>query len=111
MKRDPYSAPFNFEAIPHWLAPDLNDATKEINYRGLKFIAVNTLSVAVNFLLCAIPVGIYLYFYRVNELHIVISTIKWWLILSIPWGVMVGLAAWWDFTRAHRKLAKEKANK
>lgn len=111
MKPDNNAPPFNVDAIPLRLMPDLWDEKKTIRYRGLMFITLYTLSITINFLLFFIPIGIYVYIGGTNGLYMVVATIKWWLILSIPMGVIGGLAAWWDFTRACRKLAKEKANK
>ncbi len=108
MKPDNNFPPFHADAIPLRLLPDLWDETKILKYRGLKFIALYTLSMAINFLLVFIPIGIYVYFGRINGLHMVVATIKWWLIISTPCGVLMGLAVWWDFTRECRKLAKEK---
>lgn len=108
MKRDPTSAPFNFEAIPHWLEPELWDETKCVQHRGLKFIGLYTLSAAINSLIVFVPIFIYVGADGFKGVSVWWVIPMWWLLLSTPWGILIGLLSWWDFTRACRKLAKQK---
>ncbi len=107
MKPDsnPPGIPFNVDAIPVWLKPDLWDETKVVRCRGLLFILLYTLSVAVFVGIIAIPVGIY------KGIHAAGTTALVWLAFSLPGGILVGLAVWWDFVRGCRRIAAEAANK
>jgi hypothetical protein len=96
--------PFNFDAIPLWLKPDLWDETKAVRCRGLFFVALYTLSAAVFVAIIAVPVGIY------KGKHMIGTTALIWLAFSFPGGILLGLAAWWDFVRASRKIAAEAAS-
>ena len=106
MKPDSNSpgVPFNFDAIPLWLKPNLWDETKMVRCRGMLFIALYTLSFSAFMAILAIPVGIYK---GVNETA---TTVLVWIAVSFPGGVMLGLAAWWDFTRARRRIVAETAS-
>jgi hypothetical protein len=106
MKPDsnPPGIPFNFHAIPLWLKPDLWDETKKVRCRGLLFVVLYTLSMAVFVAIIAVPAGIY------KGKHMMGTTALIWLALSLPGGLLTGLAAWWDFVRASRKIADEAAN-
>jgi hypothetical protein len=107
MKPDSSSpgVPFNFDAIPLWLKPDLWDETKVVRCRGLFFILLYTLSALVFVGIIAIPVGIY------KGKDAAGTTALIWLALSLPGGVLLGLAACWDFNRGCRRIAAEAANK
>ena len=107
MKRDPTSAPFNFEAIPYWLEPDLSDETKQVSYRAFKFVALYLLSTTINFLIVFVPIFIYVGLDGFKGVSAWWVIPMWWLILSAPWGILLGLLAWLDFTRACRKRTEE----
>ena len=102
MKKDPTSAPFNYEAIPHWLEPDLCDETKAIRFRFLKFIALYTLSVLANALIIYIPIVIYKCLGGLGGLGGLSglkSLMLWWIILSTFGGVFIGMGGYMDFKR------------
>lgn len=105
MKPDstPPGSPFNFDAIPLWLKPDLWDETKAVRCRGLFFILLYTLSVAAFGTILAVPVGIY------KGADMAGTTALLWLTLSLCFGIPLGLAVWWDFVRGCRKIAAEAA--
>lgn len=98
MKPDsnPPGAIFNFHFLPMWLYPDVWDENKEIKLRGLWFIALYVLSTLAFGGLIFVPLGFYLNNWTVT------ATV--WLALGIGWGFLLGLAAWWDFTRRVKKL-------
>lgn len=106
MKPDsnPPGVPFNFDVIPLWLKPDLWDETKDVCCRGLLFIALYTISVATFAAIIFVPIAFY------KGTHAVGTTALVWLALSLPVGVLVGLAGWWDFTRASRRISAEMAS-
>ena len=91
--------PFNFDAIPIWLKPDLWDETKVVRYRGLLFILLYTLSAAACVAIIFVPIGFYKGRYAMGTTALI------WFFLSLPGGLFVGLAAWWDFVRRSRLLA------
>jgi hypothetical protein len=94
--------PFNFDAIPLWLYPEVFDDTKEVAYRGGWFVFLYVLSAALNGLILFGPVGLYM---ATGNLHSVIATVAIWLAISLPGGIILGLAVWWDYTREVRKKA------
>jgi hypothetical protein len=103
MKPDstPPGVPFNIDAIPIWLKPDLWDETKVVRCRGLLFIVLYSLSTTAFGAILAIPIGIY------KGINAIGTTTLVWLSLSLSVGVLVGLAAWWDFARRSRLIAVE----
>jgi hypothetical protein len=106
MKPDstPPGVPFNVDAISVWLKPDLWDETKVVRCRGLLFIVLYSLSMTAFGAILAIPIGIY------KGINATGTTTLVWLSLSLPVGVLVGLAAWWDFVRRSRMIAVESAS-
>ena len=95
---------FDFDAIPLWLKPDLWDETKNVPYRGLLFVVLYILSVAVFFAIIFVPAGIY------KGKNMMGTTALIWLAFSCPWGLLIGLLTWWDFVRRSRKIAAEGAS-
>ncbi len=85
MKPDstPPGVPFNFDAIPLWLKPDLWDESKTVRCRGLLFIVLYTLSVAAFMAILAVPAGIY------KGADMMLTTVLLWLALSLPGGVLM----------------------
>lgn len=105
MKPDstPSGVPFNFDTIPLWLKPDLWDETKIVRCRSLLFIALYTLSAAAFVAIILIPIGIYKGHGTYGTTAII------WLVLSLLGGILLGLAACWDFSRGKRRIAAEAA--
>lgn len=95
---------FNFHAIPLWLQPDLWDETKQVRFRGLLFISLYALSMAVFGAIIFVPIGIYM------GLDAAGTTTAIWLSASLFGGTLSGLGAWWDFVRGCRKIAVEAAS-
>lgn len=105
MKPDPAAGgyAFNFSAIPLWIKPDLWDETKKVRFRGLFFVALYSLSMAVFVAIMAVPIGIY------KGKDVVGTTAAIWLVLSLFGGIISGLGAWWDFARGSSKIAADAA--
>lgn len=104
MKPDPdvSGVPYNFDTLPMWLLPSLWDETKQIRLRGLWFVLLYTLSTLVFGALFIFPLA--LIFSRP------IVVMAWgWIFLCVPFGIINGLASWWDFTRRRKKLLLENA--
>lgn len=95
--------PFNFDAIPMWLYPDVWDETKQVRLRGLWFVLLYALSYLVFFSTLMI-IGA-LIFSRP------IWSMLWFSLISVSAGSLMGLASWWDFTRRRKKLLLEEAQK
>lgn len=85
-----------------WLYPEVFDETKEVAYRGGWFVFLYVLSTVLNGLILFGPVGLYM---ATGNLHSVIATVAIWLAVCVPWGIIIGLATWWDYTREVRKKA------
>jgi lysylphosphatidylglycerol synthetase-like protein (DUF2156 family) len=96
--------PYNFDAIPVLLKPDLWDETKNIRFRGLLFVLLYTLLAAAFVAILAVPVG----FYKGRDAAGVTALI--WLVLSLCLGIPYALAVWWDFIRASCRLAAAAAD-
>jgi hypothetical protein len=101
---NPPGIPFNFDAIPLWLKPDLWDEAKKVRCRGLLFVVLYTLSAAAFGAILFVPAGIY------KGKDMMGTTALVWLALSLPGGLVLGFASWWDFVRGCRKIAAEAAN-
>ena len=102
MKPDPdvSGVPFNFDAIPMWLYPDVWDETKRVRLRGLWFVLLYTLS----FLVFG---AVFIFFIALIFSKPINALVWYWLFSSFPLGGMIGLASWWDFMRRSKKLLLE----
>jgi len=101
---DVTGVPFNFDAIPVWIFPDLWDETKKVRLRGLYFVLLYTISVLV-FLAIFMLFGAIIFSRS-------IGLMLWFaLIISLPIGGIVGLGSWWDFTQRRKKLTLEAERK
>ena len=103
MKPDPNAGgyAFNFHAIPLWIKPELWNETKKVRFRGLLFMALYSLSMAVFGAIFYIPIGIY------KGKDAIGTTTVIWLVLSLFGGVVSGLGGWWDVIRASSKIAAD----
>ena len=98
---DVSGVPFNINAIPMSIYPDVWDETQKIRLRGLWFVLLYLLSFLVFGALFLFPLAL------IFGKPMLMTT--WvWLFLCVPFGVIIGLAAWWDFTRKSKKLLAEK---
>jgi hypothetical protein len=104
MKPDPdvSGVPFNFDAIPMWLYPDVWDETKQIRLRGLWFVLLYALSLLV-FL------ALFMFFGAIIFSRPIGPMLWFSLVIGVPGGAILGLSAWWDFTQRRKKLLLEKA--
>lgn len=102
MKPDPdvSGVPFNFDAIPMWLYPDVWDETKQVRLRGLWFVLLYTLSALI--------------FTGVVAIFLALIFSKSMTVMAIGGlffgglgGIVIGLSAWWDFTHRRKKLLLE----
>jgi hypothetical protein len=103
LKPDPdvSGVPYNFDALPMKISPDLWDETKRMRLRGLWFVLLYTLSVLVFGSLFLFPLAL------VFDKPIILTA--WiWLSLCTPAGIILGCIAWWDFTRKCTKLLENK---
>lgn len=91
---------FSFNAIPIWLKPDLWNQEKLVPWRGFWFVLLYLISTLV-FFGVLIFVSILLVGYSEKVLIFFIS-------IGCVSGVLVGLASWWDFVKAFRKLHQDK---
>ena len=92
--------PFNLDALPLWLYPNISDETKEVANRGGWFVLLYTLSMLFNGLVVFGPIALYMAF---GGWRGMVVTLAVWVTVSVPVGIIVGLAAWWDYRRAARK--------
>lgn len=99
--KDVSGVPYDFNKLPMWLYPDVWDETKHVRLRGLWFVLLYTLSGILFFGLVAFVLAL------ISPKPL--ALMLWFsLIFSVPIGSIMGLAAWWDFTRRHKKLLAEK---
>jgi hypothetical protein len=89
-------SPFNFDAIPIWLYPDVWDEHKSVKLRGFWFLFLYTLSSLTFNGFIFLPIALFS-----GNWHKVFLI---WLMFGVVGGVIVGLAVWWDFTKRARKL-------
>ncbi|WP_143072460.1 MULTISPECIES: hypothetical protein [unclassified Variovorax] len=103
--------PFNFDAIPHWVEPELLDFNALIKFRKTKIVCLYALS-------CAIGGAwvIFLGYLLIGLLHE--FTKEWafaffvfWAIASSIFAPLFGLAVLWDFTKAKEKYEITSAEK
>jgi len=99
--------PFFPDAIPLYLEADLWDETKPMEWRGFRFVILYMLSICVNDLLVFVPIAVVSAFRCSSAVDGILGTAIWWLLLSIPSGILFGFAVWWDFSRACRKLMEK----
>jgi hypothetical protein len=93
---DHSGAPFDFNALPTWLYPDVWNENKSVKLRGLWFILLYTISTLLFTALVFVPIALYLEAW--------FTPFVIWLILGFGWGPLIGLGVWWDFTKRARKL-------
>lgn len=96
--------PFNFDAIPLWLYPDVWDETKHVQLRGLWFVLLYSISFMVFF-------SAFMFVGALIFSRSIWSMLWFALIISVPGGFIVGVASWWDFTYRRKKLLFEEAQK
>lgn len=99
MKPDPNVSgiPYNFDTLPIWLFPSLWDETKKVGLRGLWFVILYTLSTLI--------VGALVFFPLAIIFSKPIISMAWsWILICSPSGFILGLSAWWDFTRKRKVL-------
>jgi hypothetical protein len=104
MKPDNKVPPFNLDALPLWLYPDIFDETKDIANRGGWFVFLYSLSMLLNSFFLFGAIALYMAF---GGRQNILVTLAVWLAVSIPTGILIGLAVWWDYRRAARKAAGE----
>jgi hypothetical protein len=107
MKPDNSFPPFYPDAIPLYIEPDLWDETKPLRFRSLKFVVLYTLSTVINFLMVFVPVAFVSASRNSSAVDGILGTAIWWLLLSTPIGIWIGLGAWGDFARTCQKLADQ----
>ena len=101
---DVSGVPFNFNAIPMWLYPDVWDETKQMRLRGLWFVLLYSLSALI--FTCVVAISLALIFSKPMKVMAVVG-----LFFGGLGGIVIGLSAWWDFTRRRKKLLIENAPK
>ncbi|MES2741713.1 MAG: hypothetical protein V4754_12280 [Pseudomonadota bacterium] len=103
MKPDsnPPGSPFDFDAIPLWMKPDLWNEKKIVRYRGCYFIFLYSLSTLIFASFIFVPIGIY------QGSNMIYTTIAVWICTSLPWGLIIGVLAWRDFAVKKRKIEIE----
>lgn len=102
--RDVSGMPYDFNAIPMWLYPDVWDETKQVRLRGLWFVLLYSISFLAFF-------SVFMLIGALIFSRPIWSMLWFALIISVPIGGISGLASWWDFTRLHKKLLLEEAQK
>lgn len=102
--RDVTGMPYDFNAIPMWIYPDVWDETKQIRLRGLWFVVLDTISFLIFIAIFIFPGAL------IFDKSLIAAA--WvWIFIGIPFGLISGLASWWDFTRLHKKMLLEEARK
>ncbi|MDP9996460.1 hypothetical protein J2W28_006961 [Variovorax boronicumulans] len=111
MKKSDYSlAPFVLGSIPLWIEPKLLDVGVDIPYRRTKIFLFFTFSMALQMgVVCLILLGIVSVFRGFS------ASSAWvcffiWAISGIFFGMLLGLAEVWDFTKAKKKHEAEAGN-
>ena len=111
MKKSDYSlAPFVFDAIPLWIEPKLLDPGADIPYRLFKIFLFFALSMALQMgVACLILLGVVSVFRGFS------ASSAWvcffiWAISGLLFGVLLGFAEVWDFTKAKKKHESEAGN-
>lgn len=99
--------PFDFDAIPRWIEPDLFDFNASISWQKTKIISLYALSCAIGG-----AWGLFLGYLLIGLIHE--FTKEWafaffvlWAIASAVLAPLFGFAAFWDFTKAKRKHEAE----
>ena len=85
-------SPFDFNLAARFLIPDLWNEKKPMRFRGVGFVFSYLLSALIYFSAIILPICF------------ILSRPVWPSLVLIfcsgaPFGVMCGLAAWWDFNR------------
>lgn len=109
MRPDNYvtGMPYNFDALPLLILPDLWNEEKNVPWRGAWLVLLYTLSVFVFGIFAFIPIGLYCVLGRSN----MSSIAALWFGFHFIGGILMGFAVWHDFVRARRKLrAQENAD-
>jgi hypothetical protein len=91
--------PFNLDAIPLWLYPKVFDTAMKVSNRGIWFVFLYLLSMLLNTLIFFGPLALYKGW---GNIHGAMATIWVWLAVSIPFGILLGLAVWWDFYKSQK---------
>jgi len=103
MKPDGKVPPFNLDAIPLWICPDLFDETKDVQYRELRIVSLYCVSMLAHELMIFGPLAIYMAFGQGNRAK---GALLVWLAVGVPFGLLLGLGMWWDF----HKYVKQRQN-
>lgn len=93
--------PYNFDALPLLILPELWDEGKKVKGRGAWFVFLYTLSIVVFGIFAFIPVALYC-FLGGSKISSIASL---WFGFHFLAGGLTGFAVWRDFVRASRKLA------
>jgi hypothetical protein len=93
-------SPFNFDTIPVWLYADVWDENKLVKFRGLWFIVLYTISTLIFGCCVFLPIALFTGGWKPLVVMLLIG--------GGIFGILTGLAAWWDFTKRARKLKAEK---
>ena len=101
MKIDSSFPPFNTDAFPLWVRPDLFDETKEIAHRGWLIVGLYLASLLLNGLIICGPLAIYMAF---GGFHGVVVSLSIWLIIFFPGGLVIGLAVRREFNMRVKKM-------
>jgi hypothetical protein len=111
LKKSDYSlAPFVLDSIPLWIEPKLLDPVADIPYRRVKIFLFFTLSMALQMgVACLILLGVVSVFRGFS------ASSAWvcffiWAISGLFFGMLLGLAEVWDFTKAKKKHESEAGN-
>jgi hypothetical protein len=97
---DVSGTPFNFDAIPMWLYPDVWDEAQQVRLRGLWFVLLYVLSTLFFTEVIALILAL------VFSKSIVVMAV-WGVGFGILGGVLIGLSAWFDFVHRRKKLLVE----
>ena len=101
MKIDSSFPPFNTDAFPQWVRPDLLDETKEIAHRGWLIVGLYLASLLLNGLIICGPLAIYMAF---GSFRGVLVSLSIWLVIFFPGGILIGLAVRREFNVRVKKM-------
>lgn len=97
--------PFNFDAIPRWIEPNLLEFDARISRQKLKIISLYALSCVVGIGWGAILGGLVIGMFNEFSTKSALVFLVFWATLSAILGPLFGLAVLWDFTKAKKKHA------
>lgn len=111
MQKSDYSlAPFVLNSIPLWIEPKLLDAGANIPYRRTKIFLFFTFSMALQMgVVCLIFLGVVSVFHGFSASSALVCFFIW-AVSGLFFGVLLGMAEVWEFTKAKKKHEAEAGN-